>query len=208
MFGEEEDEGREGATRTSDARTKTGFTFTPIPEGRRRRPIYSVTWDIFLCPAPLYTSRRPFSPHSAILYPPLLLFELARRFNARRIGQYRGSEVAVVTAGWTPFLPQPPLVRSSSRVTYMGSLRASTLGSRGWPAGVGRLCNLHGRTPPFSGSNGQRENWRNGEGRSKDCRGKERLRQPLRAHGGWLTASLPTLLIVRARWPPVPRHCR
>jgi hypothetical protein len=142
------DEGREGAMRTSDARTKTGFTFTPIPEGRR--PIYSVTWDIFLCPAPLYTSRRPFSPHSAILYPPLLLFERARRFNARRIGQYRGSEVAGVTAGWTPFLPQPPLVRSSSRVTYMGSLRASTLGSRGWPAGVGRLCNLHGREPHLS----------------------------------------------------------
>lgn len=60
------------------------------------------------------------------------------------------------------------------------------------------------KTPPFSRSDNQREV----DGTEKDGERIEGLRRRGCCTGGWLTASLPTLLIVRARWPSVPRHCR
>lgn len=186
------------------ARFKPDLPSPRLPSARRF--IYRITWNIFLCRAslcPFHSARAP-----SILHSPS---RANAPFNTHPIGQWRG---ATVTAGWTPFLLQPPLVRSDQGYVYTGSLRANRastlLGSRGWPAGVGRLCNLH-REPLLFLGRIVREKRRNGERRIKDRgvveEGLAKTGSSLCARG-WLTTSLPTLLIVRARWPSVPRHCR
>ncbi|KAL0099214.1 hypothetical protein PUN28_020056 [Cardiocondyla obscurior] len=74
---------RRGATRITRERKPD------LPLARRReaeRPVYPVTWDIFLCPAPL-------CPRILLAFRNSLPAVIARtrRFNSRRIGQRRGA---------------------------------------------------------------------------------------------------------------------
>lgn len=178
---------------------KPDLPFVPISRGRRR-PIYPLTWDIFLCPAPLCL------PSHILLAFRNSLPAISRERTALTPVESVSIEVRRSNGRLDTFSSTTPFGQIGPGYTYIGSLRASTLsGSRGWPAGVGRLCNLHGDPHLFLGRTA-REKLDGMERGSRGCGGEAVAAS---VHwGGWLTASLPTLLIVRARWPSVPRHCR
>jgi len=177
-------------------------------------PLYSGATRPFIgCPGPCNISASsPFVPLScdsrcSIVDSPSRASAL---FNGERIGQWRD---ATVTVGRTPFLLQPPLVRSSRVSAYGIFTRARVVRPPCQGQGVGQLasdgCAICTRgTPPFSGSNGPEGSGEIKKDRGGGSGGRRMLRAASLALGSGLTTSLPTFLIVRARWPSVPRHCR